>query len=106
MTFRYHIEKQMLTLLLYYRRWIKCKNEWKPLDQDFAINHQEQLQITVKKNDNILAVIEVEKDWSLNHIRSELDILQFDIPQYYQFRFNGVKVCNDFFSLLLVKSNT
>lgn len=92
MTFRYHIEKQMLTLLLYYRRWIKCKNVWKPLDQDFGINPQEQLQITVKRNDNILAMVEVEEDWCLNHIRSELDMLQFDLPQYYQFRLNGVKV--------------
>ncbi|KAJ7552983.1 hypothetical protein O6H91_06G079700 [Diphasiastrum complanatum] len=48
--------------------------------------------ITVKRNDNILAMVEVEEDWCLKHIRSELDMLQFDLPQYYQFRLNGVKV--------------
>lgn len=95
MIFRYHIEKQMLSFMFYYRRWIRDNNEWKALDQDFTVNHQEQMQIEVKQNEVVIATIEVEEDWSLKYIRSELTMLQFDIPQSYGFRVNGrmVRFC-------------
>lgn len=107
--FRYNIEKQMLTGVFHYQRWKKHNGIWSPLDQDLDnIGHTDRICIDIVLNEDSLTTIEVEQEWSLFYIRTELVLLQHDIPDYFSFIANGKLVCDScllVYQFLFVSSN-
>lgn len=93
-SFRYSIEKQMLSMVFHYQRWKEHNGTWAPLDQDLdSIGHTDRICIDIMANGDLLTTIEVEQDWTLFYIRTELTLLQQDIPEYFNFILDGKLVC-------------
>lgn len=90
MIFRYHIEKQMLSLTFSYQRYKKIEGTWLPLDQDFELNgHTNRMEISIIYNEEYLTMVEVEEHWKLDFIITELMLLQTNLPTYFRFIING-----------------
>lgn len=84
--FRYQIERQTLSLNFNYQRWKKSGTTWIPLDQDMEQDgHSNRKQIDITYNDKLITTVEVEEDWSLHYIRTELVLLQYELPEYFRF---------------------
>ena len=89
MVTRYHIARQMLTMVFPYRRWKQTCGSWEALDSDVIAHDVLDLQIFLPED--IVQDVTINDDWHLANLREYL-VLRFQLCREFSFVINDKHV--------------